>query len=313
MTIMVTGGNGFIGRRVVDELIARGERVVRFDMAPARSTADGVEDVRGDITQITHLTEAVMSHGVTRIVHLAALLPPETEERPHTGLLVNVQGTANVFEVARWSGVERVVYASSIACYGDQSNFGDRLVTEDDVSQPCNMYGQTKAVNDFTAERYRRNWGLDLCGIRICTVFGHGRATGLTGLIGGALISRPAVGLPVEVPVDPAEASAMIYVDDAAEVFVRAVLGGTLPSPVYITGGHLATLEEVAETVTELVPGAKITLGEAIVPHVYLVDNSRMLRDIGYELPPFRQRVLDHVNAARAEAGLDPVAPPAAR
>ena len=313
MTIMVTGGNGFIGRRVVDGLIARGERVVRFDMAPARSTDDGVADVCGDITQITHLTEAVMSHGVTRVVHLAALLPPETEERPHTGLLVNVQGTANVFEVARWSGVERVVYASSIACYGDQSNFGDRLVTEDDVSQPFNMYGQTKAVNDFTAERYRRNWDLDLCGIRICTVFGHGRATGLTGLIGGALISRPAVGLPVEVPVDPAEASAMIYVDDAAEVFVRVVLSGTLQSPVYITGGHLATLEEMAETVTELVPGAKITLGEAKVPHVYLVDNSRMLRDIGYELPPFRQRVLDHVNAARAEAGLDPVEPPAAR
>ena len=310
MTVMVTGGGGFIGRRVAGLLVARGERVVRFDTVAAPPT-EGAVDVRGDITQMTHLLEAIADHGVTRIVHLAALLPPVTEERPHTGLLVNIQGAANVFEAARWAKIERVVYASSIACYGDQSNFGDRAVTEDDPSLPFNVYGQTKAVNDFTAARYRERWGLDLRGIRICTVFGHGRATGLTGLIGGALISRPAVGLPADIPVDPAEASSMIYVDDAAEIFTRAVLSGDLRSPVYNTGGHLASVREIAGMVAEIVPGAKITFGEAKVPHVYLVDNSRMLRDIGYELAPLRQRILDHVNAARAEAALDPLAAPA--
>ena len=310
MTVMVTGGAGFIGRRVSDLLLARGERVVRFDTV-AGPPAEGAVDVRGDITQMPHLLEAIGEHGVTRIVHLAALLPPVTEERPHTGLLVNIQGAANVFEATRWAKIERVVYASSIAVYGDQSHVGDRALTEGDPSQPYNVYGQTKAVNDFTAARYRERWGLDLRGIRICTVFGHGRTTGLTGMIGGLLISRTAVGLPVEIPVDPAEASSMIYVEDAAEIFTRAVLGGELRSPVYNTGGHLATVREVADMVAEIIPGAKFTFGEARVPHVYLVDNSRMLRDIGYELPPLRQRVLDHVNTARAEAGLDPVSAPA--
>ena len=310
MTVMVTGGAGFIGRRVAGLLVARGERVGRFDTVAAPPT-EGAVDVRGDITQMTHLLEAIADHGVTRIVHLAALLPPVTEERPHTGLLVNIQGAANVFEAARWAKIERVVYASSIAVYGDQSNFGDRALTEDDPSIPYNVYGQTKAVNDFTAARYRERWGLDLRGIRICTVFGHGRTTGLTGMIGGLLISRPAIGLPVDLPVDPSEASSMIYVDDAADIFTRAVLSGDLRSPVYNTGGHLATVRDVAGMIGEIVPGAKITFGEAKVPHVYLVDNSRMLRDIGYELPPLRQRVLDHANAARAEAGLDPVAAPA--
>ena len=309
MTVMVTGGGGFIGRRVSNLLIARGERVVRFDTVAA-PPAEGAVDVRGDITQMTHLLEAIADHGVTRIVHLAALLPPVTEERPHTGLLVNIQGAANVFEAARWAKIERVVYASSIAVYGDQSNFGDHALTEDDPSLPHNVYGQTKAVNDFTAARYHERWGLDLRGIRICTVFGHGRTTGLTGMIGGLLISRPAVGLPIDLPVDPSEASSMIYVDDAAEIFARAVLSGGLRSPVYNTGGHLATVRDVAGMVGEIVPGAKVTFGEAKVPHVYLVDNSRMLRDIGYELPPLRQRVLDHTNAARVEAGLDPAAAP---
>ena len=67
----------------------------------------------------------------------------------------------------------------------------------------------------------------------------------------------------------------------------------------------------MASIVADLVPDAKITLGTARVPHVYLVDDSRMLADIRYTLPPLRQRVLDHVNTARAEAGLDPVQDPA--
>ena len=56
------------------------------------------------------------------------------------------------------------------------------------------------------------------------------------------------------------------------------------------------------------IPDAQITTGDRTVPHVYRVDNSRMLADIGYEIAPLRQRVLDHINDARAEAGLEPLA-----
>ena len=98
---------------------------------------------------------------------MAALLPPDTEDSPHSGMLVNIQGTNNVFEAARWGGVERVVYASSIAVYGAQENFGDRLVTEDDLPTPTNVYGTTKAANDFAAARYSDRYGLDIRGIRI--------------------------------------------------------------------------------------------------------------------------------------------------
>ena len=97
----------------------------------------------------------------------------------------------------------------------------------------------------------------------------------------------------------------MIYVEDAAEIFVRAALSDSLNSDVYISGGHLATVGEMADLVRGFIPDAKITLGERSVPHIYLVDNSRMLRDIGYEMPPLKARVLDHINEARQEAGLE--------
>ena len=309
MTVMVTGGAGFIGARIVRKLVERGQQVVCFDLAPPRANMQpylhAVQVYRGDVTDMTHLLEAVHTHGVSRIVHLAALLPPSSEERPHHGLRVNIQGANNVFEVARWAGIERVVYASSIACYGVQETYGERPLTEDDSCNPVNVYGMTKAVNDFAAARYTAMYGLDLRGIRICTVFGHDRTGGMTGLIGGLLMSNPAVGKPVEAPFSPAEPSPMIYVEDAAEIFVRAVLSDTLRHPVYISGGHLATLGEMVDLVRGFIPDAQITLGTRPVPHVYLVDNSRMLADIGYEMPPLRDRVLDHINEARLEAGLE--------
>ena len=311
MSVMVTGGTGFIGNRIIRKLVERGEDVVCFDLAPPRPNLapymDRVQLYRGDITQLPHLLEAINAHRVHKIIHMAALLPPDTEDRPHFAMQVNIGGTNNVFEAARWTGIERVVYASSIAVYGVQDTFGERPITEDDVNDPINVYGMTKSVNDFSAKRYIDRYGLDLRGIRICTVFGHGRVTGMTGMIGGLMVSLPAIGQPVSMPFHQDEPSPMIHAEDAAEIFVRAALAETLEHRIYISGGSLATIKDMADTVRSFIPDAEITTGEQAVPHVYLVDNSRMLADIGYEIAPLRRRVLDHINDARAEAGMDPL------
>ena len=311
MSVMVTGATGFIGNRIVRKLVERGEDVVCFDLAPPRANlqpyVDRLQFYRGDIMQMPHLLDAVNTHQVDRIIHMAALLPPDTEERPHFGMLINIQGTNNIFEVARWTGVRRVVYASSIATFGVQETFGERPVNEDDLSAPANVYGMTKAANDFAAGRYVDRYGLDIVGIRICTVFGHGRVTGMTGIIGGLLMSLPAVGQPISMPFHRDEPSPMIHAEDAAEIFVRASLSDRLNHRIYISGGHLATIGDMADLVKKFIPDADITTGDQAVPHIYLVDNSRMLADIGYELAPLEVRVLEHINDARAEAGMEAI------
>ena len=308
---MVTGGTGFIGNRIIRKLLDRGEEVVCFDLAPPRNNlepyADRINFYRGDISQIPHLLEAINTFDVRKIIHMAALLPPDTEDRPHFGMSVNIQGTNNVFEAARWSNIQRVVYASSIAVYGVQETFGDRPINETDLSDPVNVYGMTKAANDFAAGRYRERYNMDIRGVRLCTVLGHGRVTGMPGIIGGLMMSLPAIGKPVTMQFDPNEASPMIHAEDAAEIFVQVSLSNNLQHPIYISGGHLATIQDIANIVKEYVPEAQITTGDRPVPHVYLVDNSRMLSDIGYEMAPLRLRVLEHMNAARAEAGLPPL------
>ena len=311
MSIMVTGGTGFIGNRIIRKLLDRGEEVVCFDLAPPRNNlepyADRINFYRGDISQIPHLLEAINTFKVHKIIHMAALLPPDTEDRPHFGMSVNIQGTNNIFEAARWTNIQRVVYASSIAVYGVQETFGNRPINENDLCDPVNVYGMTKAANDFAAGRYRERYDMDIRGVRICTVFGHGRVTGMTGMIGGLMMSLPAIGRPVNMQFDPNEASPMIHAEDAAEIFVQVSLSNNLQHPIYISGGHLATIQDISNIVKEYVPEAQITTGDRPVPHVYLVDNSRMLSDIGYEMAPLRVRVLEHMNDARAEAGLPPL------
>jgi len=309
MSVMVTGGTGFIGNRIIRKLLERGEEVVCFDLAPPSATLepylDQITFYRGDITQLPQLLEAINAHSVHRIIHMAALLPPVTEERHAYAMEVNIGGTNNVFESARWTGVERVVYASSIAVYGVQDTFGERPINEDDLNDPINVYGMTKSVNDFSAKRYIDRHGMDLVGVRICTVFGHGRVTGMTGMIGGLLMSLPAIGEPVSMPFHQGEQSPMIHAEDAAEIFVRAALADKLNHPIYISGGSMCSIEEMADIVREFIPDAQIFTGDQLVPHVYNVDNSRMLADIGYEIAPLRQRILDHINDARTVAGLD--------
>ena len=308
MSIMVTGGTGFIGARIIRKLISRGEDVVCFDLVPPGSSLsdelDKMQVYRGDVTQIPHLLEAIITHKVHRIIHMGALLPPASEDRPHFGMLVNIQGTNNVFEVARWTGIERVVYASSISVYGPQEYYGADPINEDDVPNPTNLYGMTKYVNDFSAANYISKYGLDLRGIRICTVFGHGRKTGATGMIGGLLMSLPAVGKPIDLPFDRSFPSSMIHAEDAAEIFVRTTLSKTLNHPVYISGGHIATVGDIVDTVRNILPDAQITTGDKLLPHLYKLDNSRMIADIGYELPPLRSSILYHINEARTEAGM---------
>ena len=309
MSVLVTGGTGFIGNRIIRKLLDRGEEVVCFDLAPPRANLEPylerIKMYRGDITQLPHLLEAINTNGVHKIIHMAALLPPDTEERHSYAMQVNIGGTNNVFEAARWTGVERVVYASSIAVYGIQDTFGERPINEDDLNDPINVYGMTKSVNDFSAKRYMERHGFDLVGVRICTVFGHGRVTRMTGMIGGLLMSLPAIGQSVSMPFHHDEQSPMIHAEDAAEIFVRAALADKLNHSIYISGGSMCSIKEMSDIVRDIIPDAQISTGDQLVPHVYNVDNSRMLADIGYEIAPLRQRILDHINDARNEAGME--------
>jgi nucleoside-diphosphate-sugar epimerase len=306
--VLVTGVCGLIGPSVARELLNADHEVVGLDVqyVPDRLPQHArFMFRRGDVSELGDVLAALRDSQIRRIIHLGYVLPPESELQPRTALRVNTLGTANVFEAARVLGLERVVYASSVAVYGDQANFGERPVTETDHGAPMNIYGATKLLNDIVAERFAERYALDLVGLRIATVFGYGRETGNSAWI-GKVASYPALGQPAHCPLPSWQRSAMIYVDDVAAILVRLCLVPALRHRLYLSGGDTCSLADLSEIVQTIIPDCEITFDDAAAdfPHVYLVDDSRLRDEIDFRRPSLRARVIDQMNVARAVAGL---------
>ncbi|MBV9686989.1 MAG: NAD(P)-dependent oxidoreductase, partial [Alphaproteobacteria bacterium] len=122
MSTLILGGTGFIGRRLVPLLVQRGEEVVCMDINPGRASYDRlgkqVRVVRGDVTQFDDVMAVTVAAKPSRIVNLAYFLG--SEHPPHAALKLNIIGMDNCFEAAHLCGVNRIVFASSLAVSGEQ-------------------------------------------------------------------------------------------------------------------------------------------------------------------------------------------------
>ena len=174
MRYLVTGGAGFIGSNLVDELVRRGRRVVVLDDLSTGKEANlaGVRDkidLRiGSITDLASVQSAC--HGVDYVIHLAARTSvPLSVKDPLGTNHVNIDGTLNVLVAARDAKVRRVVYAASSAAYGETPTLPK---VESMTAEPISPYGVTKYVGELYAQVFGRVYGLENACIRYFNVFG---------------------------------------------------------------------------------------------------------------------------------------------
>jgi nucleoside-diphosphate-sugar epimerase len=311
MTVLILGGTGFIGRRLIPLLAARGEEIVCMDLNPGtadyRRFGKQVRVQRGDITQFDDVMAVTTAARPERIVNLAYYLG--SEHAPHAALKLNILGMDNCFEAARLAGCNRVVFASSLAVSAEQKFYGERLVTEEDFRHGHVQYAMHKIFNEWQAQDYREKFGMEITAIRPANVTGNDKIVGSVDHV--KCITFPARGEAISFPY----ADAMrcpVHVDDIAEVFLRVLMADKPQHAVYNTGGNPISLGDLAKLVREFLPEANITFdnqsGGRENSGNWMIDNSRLIQEFGVQYLPYRQRVLQIINEVRHEAGLPPVA-----
>src|SRR6056297_3360782 len=259
-TVLVTGGTGFLGSYVVEDLVEAGHDVVAYDLSTddrilsKLGVADEVTIRRGDVSEATDVVRAVKEMGTTHIVHLAALLTNTARDNPRAALDVNVQGTNNVFEAARTldDQVERVAWASSAAIYAPPSNYddgGDGWVTEEDLVYPDTLYGATKEYNEHQARVYHEDYGLDHVALRPTVAYGPYRETGGSAFLAN-IVEKPALGESFSVEYGD-QVIDWQHARDIAQAFRKAAFApeDDLGQRIYNVRGELATIREAADTV----------------------------------------------------------------
>ena len=310
MTVLVLGGTGFIGRRAVRRLAERGEQVAVMDVNPRAANFDDlgsqVSVMQGDITQFEDVIKAILASQPDRIMNLAYLLG-SGDDTPHFTMKLNVLGMDNCFEAARVSGIDKVVYASSVAVSGQQSSFGDRLVNEDDPLHGTSQYAMHKRFNEFQAAQFNEVYGMSIVGIRPANVTGPDKVRGSTDHV--QCVTLPAGGEPVSFPKKD-YMRLPVHVDDVSEAFVRVTLADSTHHSLYNTGGIPVSLGDLADIVRGFLPDAQISFdsqGGREDSGNYMVDNSRLLGEFELEYPSLETWVRKIIDEVRRDAGLPPV------
>jgi UDP-glucuronate 4-epimerase len=312
MRILVTGAAGFIGSRLSERLLARGDHVIGIDnlndyydvtLKEARLKRllpnANFEFRKLDIADRAAMEDLFESVKPERVMHLAAQAGVRYSiENPHVYVESNIVGYMNVIEGCRHNGVEHLVYASTSSVYG--ANTRMPFSVHDNVDHPVSMYAATKKANELMAHSYSHLYGLPTTGLRFFTVYGPwGRPDMSLFLFTRKILA----GEPIDVFNYGNHRRDFTYVDDIVEGIIRCIdkvatpaetWNGDAPDPgtskapyrLYNIGANtpvplmdfISTLERCLgiEAKKNMLP---LQLGD--VPDTY-ADVSALVDDVGY-------------------------------
>ncbi len=212
MSVVITGGAGFLGRKLARTLLERGS-VPTSDGGPVPldslilvdlqfSNADLGDDSRVKLVEMDirnpDAFQRVITAETTSVFHLAAVVSGEAESNFDLGIDVNLHGTGYLLEACRAArSVPTVVYTSSLAVYGGENTVDDRTPIT-----PQNSYGAQKAMGEYLLNDYSRKGFVDGRGLRLPTVFVRpGKPNKAASSFASSIVREPLSGRDVVCPV----------------------------------------------------------------------------------------------------------------
>jgi UDP-glucose 4-epimerase len=253
-SFMVTGGSGFIGSHVVDQLVAGGaRRVVVFDKVVREENltdalrSGSVDIVNGDVTDPGQVARSL--EGIEGVFHMAVLPLGPSVEQPRLGLEVNVVGTFNVFEAAQQAGIRKVVFSSASSVYGDT----DETMDESHPLGARTMYGATKIAGEYFLRSFNDQFGLPYVTLRYMNVYGPRQEGGLVMAVARRVLS----GQAPSITGDGSQSFDFVHVADVAGANVAAMASTVSGEEFNVGSGTEASAREIAERLIEIV-GANV-------------------------------------------------------
>ena len=277
MSILITGGRGWVGTGLAHRLAERGEDLILFDIAPQIERVADFKNYVGDQRIWPEVLNTVKENNVEGIFHLGSLSSSPSESNPWACYETNVSGIMHVLEAARLFGVKRLVFTSSMGTYG--LGIPTETITDETLQRPVTAYGAAKLYGELLGSFSRKKFDLDFRCIRYPNIIAPNVMIGkkqqyIAWMIQSAALGRPAecsvsedTKLPIMHYEDTLRATQMLY--DAPKEQIKTVcynIVGVFPSP---------TAKEVELAIKKFIPEAKFTYK----PDPWVMDYFRSLND----------------------------------
>lgn len=271
MKVLVTGGAGFIGSHIVDQLLAEGHQVVVVDDLSTGSL-DNVNPQASFVRLSVldgELLELFAREKFDAALHLAAqTIVGSSLEHPDIDARVNVLGTLQVLEGCRQHGVERIIFASTAAVYGDTA---DLPVPEEAPGQPASFYGLSKLTAERYIQMYHALYGLNYLILRYANVYGERQGDrgegGVVSIFAGCLCRNNRLNIYG----DGGQTRDFVYVGDVAAANVAAVTTPQTNRILNISSQTETSVNELASLFAEIA-------GEAACPAYHPARSGDILR-----------------------------------
>ena len=251
MKYLVTGGAGFIGSNIVKLLVKKGHKVFIVDNLHTGSLSrlaeikDKISFYKIDIRNFDELEQNFQN--IDGIFHQAALtVVPESFEKPEEYHNVNVNGTKNIFKLAKRLGI-KVVFASSSSVYG---NVNKIPIKESFEKNPINPYGKTKVEKEKLAQEFW-NDGVSIVGLRYFNVYGEGQTGSYAGVI-TQFMKKIENNLPPIIHGKGNQIRDFIAVEDVAKANLKSMESKTLQDFLNIGSGKSISILELSKLMIKI-------------------------------------------------------------
>ncbi len=257
--ILVTGGAGFVGSRLVARLAEAGARVTVLDdlfTGKAEAVPAGVELVVGSVTDEPLVRDLVGR--ATLVFHLAARNIIASTANPRDDYATNIGGTLNVLLAAREARVERVVYTSSASIYGNPRSIP---INEEDALEPLSPYAVSKLAGEHYCFAFYESYGTPVSAVRYSNIYGPGQRPDnpYCGVV-SKFFAGAMAGEVLGIHGDGQQTRDFTYIDDAVEATILAAIHPRAEGEVFNVGTGIETsVNDLAATIAEVLEREVIT------------------------------------------------------